>query len=183
MKLREYQLYVPTTMNKLGTRLQDEVHMMLGAGSELLSELPKAISRHDLVNITEELGDIEWFLCNYANIWDIELQDKPMFATNPGSVEALQFVVGEMMDITKREFAYGAAKYNKQDVTIELRESMLKKAFQEVFNIAKACGLDIEVVRDKNKNKLEQRYGKGAGFSSEKALNRDSAAEEKALGN
>jgi len=180
MNLREFQLYVPTTLTDLGSRLNNEIHMVLGAGSEIMKELPVAMRKFDLPNIGEELGDAEWFLCNYANLYDIKL---PLYVipTNPGGISSLAEAVGDIMDITKREFAYGKAEYNKQPVTKEIREKLVLEALLNINNIASSFKIKMEDVRDKIKAKLDVRYGKQQGFSAEKALNRDLEAERKAL--
>lgn len=180
MNLREFQLYVPTTMNDLGSRLNNEIHMVLGAGSEIMAELPQAMAAFDFVNIGEELGDAEWFLCNYANIHGIALP-KYIQVSSSGGLAVLSTAIGTIMDITKREFAYGKAEYKKQPVTIEIREALLLNAFRSINDIAISFKIDMEKVRDRIKAKLEARYGKDQGFSADRALNRDLEAERQAL--
>lgn len=195
MNLREFQLYVPTTMNQLGTRLHDEVHMVLGFGSELTNELAIAILRNDTVNISEELCDAEWFLCNKANLYGIILPDYapnilynevaeffkvPLERLLGSDIAVLHMASGALMDITKREFAYGEAKYDKKPVTVELREKLILLTLSAIRSIAERFHSNLPDGRDAIKRKLDERYKK-KGFDANLALNRDTDAERKAL--
>lgn len=182
MNLRGFQLSVPNTINDLGNRLHNEIHMVMGMAGEALTEVTKAFHAYDKDNLGEECSDILWYVGGYANLYGIELPSKLGVVHSPGSLAGLHKPIGELLDITKREFAYGAAKYQKREVTLEDRHKLLLQIVQEVYKLCANFGINLEVYMARVYNKLNKvRYKDG--FSTEAATNRDLEAEKKVIDN
>jgi NTP pyrophosphatase (non-canonical NTP hydrolase) len=79
MTIKEYQEQAKRTLPKLGSRWDDNIHMVLGMQTEA-AELADAFKKRlaygknlDEVNIKEEVGDQMWYIANLCNIngWDL----------------------------------------------------------------------------------------------------------------
>ena len=73
MNIREYQVEASRTCSDLGEKL-NLAHMVLGICSEE-EELYRAFVKNDLVNIQEEQADKFWYLANYCNFRNYNLQE------------------------------------------------------------------------------------------------------------
>lgn len=74
MVFEEYQKLASMTRNNLGSDFEDQLHMVLGIvteAGELADTYKKAFAYGkslDLVNISEELGDLMWYIANLVEI-------------------------------------------------------------------------------------------------------------------
>jgi NTP pyrophosphatase (non-canonical NTP hydrolase) len=74
MVFEEYQRLASLTRNALGTSFEDQLHMVLGIvteAGELADSYKKSFAygkELDLVNISEELGDLMWYIANLLEI-------------------------------------------------------------------------------------------------------------------
>ena len=81
MKDKTYQEQAKRTLKELGSEQLNEIHMLLGLGSEV-GELQDAYKKFlaygnplDLTNVLEELGDIKWYVSNFCNILGVKETD------------------------------------------------------------------------------------------------------------
>lgn len=80
MNVRQYQEESMRTLTSTGSKLGDEVHMAMGMvteAGEFLDVFKKNFAYKkeiDYVNLKEEIGDILWYIANFCNIndWDLE---------------------------------------------------------------------------------------------------------------
>jgi NTP pyrophosphatase (non-canonical NTP hydrolase) len=80
MEYQEYQKQAARTCAKLAGNNDNNIHMILGMQTEV-AELADAFKKHlaygkpvDWVNVEEELGDLMWYIANFCNINDIDLE-------------------------------------------------------------------------------------------------------------
>lgn len=80
MELKDYKEAVKRTLPELGDKKTDTLHMVLGLVTEVgeLTDTHKRLLAYgkeiDKVNEEEEIGDILWYLVNYCNINNIDLE-------------------------------------------------------------------------------------------------------------
>jgi NTP pyrophosphatase (non-canonical NTP hydrolase) len=81
MEYQEYQNKAQRTLASLPSELENNLHMMLGMQTEV-AELSDVFKKHlaygkdiDWVNIKEELGDLMWYIANFCNINDIDIEE------------------------------------------------------------------------------------------------------------
>lgn len=159
-------------------------HMVLGMGSEILSELPVAEKLMNETNRIEELGDIEFFAIGYAHFEDIELPAKaeirPMESLcDP--LDLMRFSIGCLQTIVKKELVSGVKKLDGVVVTKEKLTEIVHTVLASIQMYANYWNLDLEeTVRPANARKLNVRYD-GGGFTAEQSLNRDYEKEDQAL--
>lgn len=171
MNIKEYQQNVLRTMPDLGSLLLNSIHMTLGIGTEITEELVLALDKKDKVNVSEELADAQWYICNYATLYNIEIAD---VKKNEPEIELGLFVlVGRIQDYDKKELAYG------KQTTLKERKKTLRTLLSAVEYIADVNQIDMDEARQKVINKLMLRFPDK--FDSEKAINRDVVAERTIL--
>lgn len=80
MELKEYSKAVKRTLPDLGNIKVNNIHMVLGMVTEV-AELADAHKKNiaykkevDAINIEEEIGNILWYLVNYCNINNINIE-------------------------------------------------------------------------------------------------------------
>lgn len=81
MEYKEYKDKAQRTLALLPNELDNNLHMMLGMQTES-AELSDVFKKHlaygkdiDWVNIKEELGDLMWYIANFCNLNDIDLEE------------------------------------------------------------------------------------------------------------
>jgi len=81
MEIKTYSAAAKRTMSDLGTLQLNNLHMILGLGTEV-GELADVFKKElayknslDLVNIKEEVGDIMWYLVNFCSLNNIDLEE------------------------------------------------------------------------------------------------------------
>lgn len=104
MNLKEYQESAKRTLPDLGSDKLNLSHMVMGMSSEL-SELYDAELKDDSVNIEEEKADIMWYVANYANIRNIDLEALSQSERLPGNKPVFWYI-SELTDLVKRYVAY-----------------------------------------------------------------------------
>lgn len=176
MNLNEYRNNAKVTMADLGSNILNSVHMSLGVVSEVNDELFEAIiAQNDKVNIGEEIADANWYLANYANIWDIETPDTFVNTYYSSIVDYHQLLIaiGKLVDLDKKELAYGKI------ADVATRSMYLMNIWSFLDLMAEDFELKPEKLRATNIEKLKARYGDK--FDSAKAIDRDLDKEREIL--
>lgn len=151
-------------MSDLGSPILNSVHMTLGMNTEINGELPEAIDNNDLPNILEELGDCQWYMANYANIWNLTLPEDVKFEPEVYMNLDASHTIALLQDLDKKELAY------PKIAPIEERQRLLLLLLKQVEGIALVNGVDTDDMREKNIAKLKARYGEK--FSTAAAIER-----------
>lgn len=80
MKYQEYQKEAARTCAKLANDSDNNIHMILGMQTEV-AELADVFKKNlaygkpiDWVNAKEEIGDLMWYVANFCNLNDIDLE-------------------------------------------------------------------------------------------------------------
>ena len=189
MKPKEYEKNVLVTEScdfaAIRTRTDDRMirllHSGLGMSSEL-AELEVALDKTDwdLVNISEESGDILWYIAVAVNalgfdhneISSFEVSKKEGYALRD-SVNTTVWAVGEFNDLLKKHLFYGR----------ELNTDKLKQNLQQMCMAVSAiciyCDKTPGQTRETNIAKLKVRFKDK--FTEAAALNRDLDTERKIL--
>jgi NTP pyrophosphatase (non-canonical NTP hydrolase) len=153
-------------------------HMALGLAGEI-GELVECIGTDlkfniDKANLGEEIGDLYWYLANYANMRNIEIPET--LQVDVPNVECLDFLIikiGELVDVIKRYMAYNKEFDRTKEVLLVCD---VRLALQVVENTYQLDGADI---RARNIAKLKARFPEK--FSDHLAVNRDLETERKTL--
>lgn len=178
MKYNEYQLLSKRTNADFGDKL-NLAHMVLGINSEL-NELEDGIKLRDIINISEELVDIMWYVSNYCTFRDIQLQSlkSTMLLQTMDSNSAIKLLynaVSKLQDVVKKYVAYD------KPINKEYELTLLKTIVYYVEQIAYSKYVDLEAALDRNIKKLQLRFPEK--FDSDMAINRNHEEERKILEN
>lgn len=164
-----YQELAKRTMASKGSKAADGAHMALGITTEY-GEMNVGMFTGDLVNIREEHGDMTWYLANSCNIYGLNFESLYRLAV---STAPRNFVLHDIVDLHKREFAYG----KEMDIN-ELKEQLIT-AIQKLLLTSHTYGFTFQESLQLNIEKLAARYGEK--FSEFRALNRDLKKEHEIL--
>jgi NTP pyrophosphatase (non-canonical NTP hydrolase) len=155
-------------------------HMTSGLAGEL-GELVQCIgtemkinSKVDKINLGEEIGDIYWYLANYANMRDLDIPEDPKIdITEPECVDFLIIRVADLVDVVKRFMAYNKPieRRLEAEAVYDIRVALLM--------LEKTYELSGEDIRAKNIAKLKKRFPEK--FSDTLAVNRNLEEERKTL--
>lgn len=81
MEYQEYKDKAQRTLALMPNELDNNLHMILGMQTEA-AELSDVFKKHlaygkdiDWVNIKEEIGDLMWYIANFCNLNDIDLEE------------------------------------------------------------------------------------------------------------
>lgn len=172
MKFNEYRKYTGATMAELGSKILNSVHMVLGIATEILDELDNAVTMEDTVNISEELADANWYIANYCNIWNIDMDEALLLpVSNPALT--LENLIGRLQDLDKKELAY-----NKEASILE-RKELIARIFLSIEAVANYYHINMDKARERNIAKLRSRYGDK--FDAHLAQNRNLDLEREIL--
>ena len=179
MRYSEYREKANRTMSKeleqmyslkdknLITKLES-LHCVIGMNTEL-HEMVDGLQAGDEVNMKEEMGDLMWYIANYDNAQESEMEELPYINNErektPFEVESIRNPIEDLLDLWKKKFFYNTDKY---DSSIIVSFSHLK---HECIKFANANKWDLSEIMDTNIAKLEARYPEK--FTTDKADNRD----------
>lgn len=179
MTLEEYKELAIKTIKWRGTEELDCDHMIIGMFSEI-HEMMEALSGYhiDEILVKEELGDLSWYIVNYATIRKVSIvQQTDVGMYTIGNYTQL---TSELSDIMKKWMIYN------KDFTPELRkreEELVQKIINCICNFTydKKTKVDINDAWDRNIAKLHKVRYKNATYSDEAANNRNLEGERKEL--
>lgn len=186
MNFSEYRKLTILTMSDTGSKVTDSVHMVLGLNTEVIGEMPAAISKNDLPNFKEEMGDTFWYLANYCNIHEIEpkLNGDLSKVTNTVTLKdaaplltlvlSIGIAIAELQDLDKKNLAYGKV------IPLEERVNLINEVYTLLEFAAKSLNINTDEVRATNIEKLSARYP-DLKFTADKAINRDLVVEREIL--
>lgn len=79
MNIKDYQAFASRTRSNLGSKEKDNLHMIFGIVTES-GELADAFKKNfayskeiDWVNVEEEIGDLMWYIINFCDINNIDI--------------------------------------------------------------------------------------------------------------
>ena len=196
MTLAEYRTHIPRTLPDLGGILYGQeilipvdirkkvsdklnyMHMAVGLASEV-GELVECVGTDlrfdiDKVHLGEEVGDLYWYLGNYANMRNISMPEN-LHVTIPEE-QCLDFLiikVGELVDIIKKFAAYNKEFDRVKETLIVCDVRLALLVIEETYD------LNGKEIRLKNVAKLARRYP--VEFSDFLATHRDLVEERKTL--
>lgn len=81
MNIKEYSEAIKRTRADLKYKEKDNLHMILGIvteSGELADVFKKDMAYNkkvDWVNVSEEIGDLLWYICNFCNINGIDVEE------------------------------------------------------------------------------------------------------------
>ena len=175
MDLREYQRRAKKTLlvsKNDNAEIQallhklDLSHMAMGMCSEL-SELTDAYATKDMVNISEELADIMWYVAGYCTLRKLDLAT--VTATPIQERKTIDWLIHELTDVVKKYIAYDRAIPAKET-------ALLAEIVKTIYNSCKRVDLDFFQILENNIEKLEARYKES--FTKDEANNRNLEAEK-----
>lgn len=177
MLLQEYQEQVKRSCPDLGSYQLNIAHMIFGMNSEF-NEL---YGFDNETNLSEELSDYAWYLCNYCNFTEIDLWRICEFIPTEyykilefdDYIVNLQVQVSKLTDLEKKELAY------KKQVDRDKRIEFVVNIFYALNDCFTYYNINAFDSMQKNIDKLKVRYPEK--FTEEKALNRDLEKEKQVL--
>lgn len=191
MNFTEYRELTVITMADTGSIITDSAHMTLGMNTEIMGEMPQALSKMDEVNFKEEIGDALWYVSNYCNIWKLTpeflIKSNEQFEATAGvaklnNTDGQQFMlifglaqsVALLQDLDKKHLAYG----KKGDDT--MRQELINDIYTMLLYICHVYGFEISKILERNIEKLEARYP-NLRFEAERANTRNLDVEREIL--
>lgn len=167
MTFKEYQEQAKRTCPSLGSEKLDLAHMVLG----IHSEYNEWVDSTDLINESEELADILWYLTNYCTfrgynferLFDIELK----------STLGLVYNSSKLQDLVKKYVAYN------KEINVSIESELLENIAYAIKKIYINIEIDIYQSLQNNIDKLRIRFPDK--FDEELAKNKDLVAERKEL--
>ena len=180
MKFEEYRELAIRTLKKKPTLADDIEHMAIGLGSEI-NEYFDAVSDNDLVNISEELGDMLWYLGVLSLLLKDKINVRISFIRNLGTdfnwTERLLIKnISTIQNISKRYWVYGKEPNNKD---LEVLEQSIMTCLVQIKALHSYFNIDINKTMENNIKKLMIRYPEK--YTDANALNRDLESERKEL--
>jgi len=196
MTLAEYRTHAPRTLADVGGILYGQeiiipvdirkkicdklnyMHMATGLASEV-GELVECVGTDlrfdvDLANLGEEIGDLYWYLANYANMRNINLPEElHVHIPEEQCLDFLIIKVGMLVDIVKKFAAYNKDIDRVQETLIVCDVRLALLAIEHTYD------LNGKEIRLRNIAKLARRYP--VEFSDFLATHRDLVAERKEL--
>jgi NTP pyrophosphatase (non-canonical NTP hydrolase) len=166
MTLQEYKQLAPNTMKEMDYKDQ-QIHLVLGISGEFLSEVAPVLSG-GIINkteLTEELGDMMWYVGCYANINDMFLRAYP---TPP--IDSVGKIIGDLLENSKKEWVYG-----KEFKTVD-KEKYIQQIVFWVNHICNQFDIELSDVLSLNIEKLQKRFPNK--FEADKAINKNTVAEQ-----
>ena len=171
-----YQKLANRTFNKLRTKVDDTVHMVLGIVGEV-GEYNDAILNIDIKNQREELGDILWYIANSCEIWGLNYNKLLSCSIDTHLEYDKDLDMYNLVDFTKRSFAYGKKldkrlleDYLINTIRFVYNETYWRKG-NEGFGMLNLMQINIDKLRIRFKDK----------FTTNEVLNRDLESEHKVL--
>lgn len=186
MDYKEYKVEAGRTMAQLGELVHDSMHMVIGMNTESSAELLPALKKNqvDITNIKEEIGDLMWYVANYASIHTFDLQLTELeiiknlnlkFHTPKDLLEEIIITIGELQDLDKKFFAY-KKPYNQVEqynLFFTLKTYIETLCYKLQFDLGKILQTNID--------KLRARYPEK--FTENNAVNRNLDKERQILEN
>jgi len=177
MDLITYQEQTLRTLPKLGSPINDSLHMTVGIMTEIAEIVDIMVSDYDPNKIKDELGDVMWYLSNYSNLLGVALSDlKEGLAwftrlDVQSNIDGLLLSPSKLLDMDKKTFAYGKV-YTKAD-----KVNVMMSVFYYATKLAEEHQVDLSEAMDLNIKKLRVRFPDK--FVSEQAINRNVEKENK----
>lgn len=171
MNIKDYQINAARTSADLGSTENNLFHMNMGIHTEVgeVLDIYKKFFAYgkpiDVVHLTEELGDICWYLAN-----------KDTFRGITYSADAIDFD-GINANNTQEEFY--EQKHGVFEAWLNHIVCSTKDYWALVYITCRAYDIDFEQMLEININKLKARYPEK--FTEEAALNRDLEQERNVL--
>jgi len=179
MKIEIYQKEATRTMANLGELVHDSIHMTVGMNTEVSAELlkPLSSSNFDVVNVKEEIGDLMWYVANYATLHKLslttDLYKRVIVKDAKEIVEDILVCIGELQDLDKKLFAY------KKPYDANKQFGFFNHLNQLILQLCETLNFNIESILQLNIDKLKSRYPEK--FNEENAINRNLDVERKIL--
>lgn len=174
MQLAEFQILSKRTMASLGSIELDLSHCIIGMLSEL-EELEQAIINKDMINVSEEGVDVEFYLVNYCTFRELNVINIPIIPVKNCSLLNLTTTLSKLSDLTKKYIAY------KKEINRDKELELLSELFSKLECMFKAYGINMENALQNNVDKLKIRFPISEGFTENRANNRDLMSERKEL--
>jgi len=179
MTILEYKEAVKRTLPDLGSKLLNSIHMVLGMVTEY-DELIEAVENNDKTNIKEELADIQWYVCNYATIYDLTLPETAIQSAaskkNKNLTDCTYDLgrhIWKLCDFDKKELSY-----KKGYDTVE-KNQLIVSILIGIEMFGQLMDFNMDRARQKVIDKLRLRYPDK--FDEDRAINRDIEGERKIL--
>lgn len=172
MNYKIYQEKANRTLVDLGSVKANGAHMAMGVVTEL-EELFTALMNEDLVNVVEEHGDTLWYVAGFCKTYNLDINSLFLKAEELKDHVRGNFNVGELVDLSKKEFAYN------KEMDINKLEEQLVMLLADLIDISEQLKFTLKSSMEINITKLESRYPDK--YSDDKAVNRDLLKERKIL--
>jgi NTP pyrophosphatase (non-canonical NTP hydrolase) len=164
-------------VNKISDKLNLS-HMVEGLSSEV-GEIVNCVGTElklkvDRINLMEELGDMYWYVANYANMRNIPLPDSIETEIETDMcLELLITSISDLTDVVKRFTAYNKEIEKVKELEIVYSICTGLHLFEKSYLI------EGDEIRQRNIAKLTVRYPEK--FEDNLAINRDTDKERQAL--
>lgn len=190
MKFKEYLPLALVTNRADATSLENRLHCGMGCVTEV-GELVDAYKRHifykkdlDLVNLTEEVGDVLWYVAvgvQGLGISPDRIEDTEAYSMNREVNEYNQKFHTDRDIILGMLTQYASGTLLHAGGSDEQQQDALLGMYTTLVRFCRFSNIDINESRRVNIEKLKKRYPDG--FTTHAALNRDLTGEREVLEN
>lgn len=164
MNLETYRIETTRTLPDLGSPLLNSIHMTLGMNTELNEVEEIDANENYYQKLFDEMGDVYWYISNYANIHDI-----PFSIDSVTPRETSLYWVSKLQDYDKKLLAYNKP-YDRK-----LQVEALQSLATNLSYRANSFRLDVEQILEKNIEKLRVRFPEK--FDANLAINKNEEKE------
>ena len=167
MNLSEYKDLAINTMKEMDYSEQ-QLHLVLGIVGEFLSEVAPILAGGTInkKELTEELGDVMWYVACYAHINEIHLRPYP----SPPN-DSVGKIIGDLAENTKKEWVYG------KEFTHSNKEKYIQSIVFWIVHICNQFAIEFSELLALNIEKLATRFPDK--FNETDAINKDVETEGK----
>lgn len=155
MTFTEYMPLARRTCVELETRLEDNIHMVLG----VLGEFAEFAKCNNPNEIDYEAGDVLWYPANWYLINNRE------FTNNPGEMSGMFFYIAELGEMYKKALAY------KKPEDVDRCKELMDTIVSTMFLTLNTNGKTPSYIMALNIRKLKTRFPDN--FTEELAINKD----------
>lgn len=176
MNLKRFQEQARRTMNEDTQNTNQYLNMamgLVGEVGELVDLMKKEMYQgHKKPDYAEEIGDILWYLVNYARLMNSTLVFRPKKYRD--RLEHISALLNRTNTIFNNEVYLmqfdTPIKRNLQGNILEDTRLLMQDVYSNIITLADILKVDLDYAKQRNIDKLQKRYPQG--FDADRSVNR-----------
>lgn len=176
MNLKRFQEQARRTMNEDTQNTNQYLNMamgLVGEVGELVDLMKKEMYQgHKKPDYAEEIGDIMWYLVNYARLMNHSLIFRP--TAYKDKLEHISTLLNRVNNIFDGEVYLAQfntpIKRNLQGSVLEDLRLLMQDIYSHIITLSDLLKVDLDYAKQHNIDKLQKRYPQG--FDADRSVNR-----------